>query len=65
MSRAAPGPHPHPLIPAGDEWWHGCGECRIPIQGGSAGLVAHRRTVHAPPPRLGDRRTPITIQFDF
>ncbi|MFD6471153.1 hypothetical protein [Streptomyces goshikiensis] len=56
MSRAADGPHPHPLtpadLPAGDEWWNGCGECHTPVQGGAAGLAAHRRTL-------------ITIRLDF
>ncbi|MFE6818591.1 hypothetical protein [Streptomyces sp. NPDC057675] len=69
MSRAADGPHPHPLtpadLPAGDEWWHGCAECRIPVQGGAAGLAAHCRTVHAPRRDYGDRRIPITVRIDF
>lgn len=69
MSRAADGPHPHPLtpaeLPARDEWWHSCGECRIPVQGGAAGLAAHRRTVHDPRRDYGDHRRPITIQLDF
>ncbi|CUW33304.1 hypothetical protein [Streptomyces reticuli] len=47
MSRAADGPHPHPLtpagLPAGDEWWHGCPECHLPIQGGSAGRAARHQ----------------------
>ncbi|MFB7454037.1 hypothetical protein [Streptomyces sp. NPDC056194] len=34
-------------LPAGGEWWRGCGECRIPVQGG-AYLAAHCRTVHDP-----------------
>ncbi|MEJ8653646.1 hypothetical protein WKI65_37780 [Streptomyces sp. MS1.AVA.3] len=66
MSRAAPGPHPHPLtpadLPAGDEWWSGCPTCHLPIQGGSAGLAAHRRTVHT---HRGDPRTPITVQLNY
>ncbi|WP_406347910.1 hypothetical protein OH787_40710 (plasmid) [Streptomyces sp. NBC_01547] len=69
MSRAALGPHPHPLtpadLPAGDAWAHGCDECHLPIQGGAAGLAAHRRTVHDPRRDYGDRRTPITIQLEF
>ncbi|MFI8516004.1 hypothetical protein ACIGHB_33280 [Streptomyces sp. NPDC085460] len=69
MSRAADGPHPHPLTPAdlldGDEWWHGCAECRIPVQGGAAGLAAHCRTVHDPRRDYGDRRIPITVRLDF
>ncbi|MER7029290.1 hypothetical protein [Streptomyces ramulosus] len=64
MSRAADGPHPHPLTPAdlpdGDQWAHGCPECHLPIQGGSAGLAAHRRTVHNP---ADDPRTPINIRL--
>ncbi|MZE55909.1 hypothetical protein GTY86_32475, partial [Streptomyces sp. SID5770] len=52
MSRAAEGPRPHPLtpaeLPAGDEWWRGCPDCHLPIQGGAAGLAAHCRTVHDP-----------------
>ncbi|MFE9770020.1 hypothetical protein ACFYPC_36770 [Streptomyces sp. NPDC005808] len=49
-------PPPHTLVdlPAGDEWWHGCPACRLPILGGSAGLAAHRRTVHT---SAGDPRT--------
>ncbi|MFJ5779892.1 AAA family ATPase [Streptomyces sp. NPDC093094] len=43
--------HPHPLTPAaletGDEWWHSCPQCHLPVQGGPAGLAAHRTTVHA------------------
>ncbi|MEU6332039.1 hypothetical protein ABZ851_33005 [Streptomyces sp. NPDC047049] len=66
MSRAAPGPHPHPLtpadLPAGDEWWRGCPTCHLPIQGGSAGLAEHRRTVHT---HRGDPRTPITVQLNY
>lgn len=66
MSRAAPGPHPHPLtpadLPAGDQWCHGCPDCHLPIQGGSAGLAAHRRTVHTDD---GDPRQPITIHLEF
>ncbi|MDN3267060.1 hypothetical protein [Streptomyces sp. MA15] len=66
MSRAADGPHPHPLTPAdlqaGDEWWHGCPNCHLPIQGGSAGLAAHCRTVHT---SAGDPRRPITIDLEF
>ncbi|MEV6049214.1 hypothetical protein [Streptomyces xanthochromogenes] len=64
MSRAADGPHPHPLTPAelpdSDDWFHGCPDCHLPIQGGSAGLAAHRRTVHT---RAGDPRRQITIQL--
>jgi hypothetical protein len=63
---SAPGPHLHPLtpadIPAGDEWWRGCPDCHLPIQGGSAGLAAHRNTVHT---RAGDPRRPITIHLDY
>ncbi|WP_309053582.1 hypothetical protein [Streptomyces sp.] len=66
MSRAADGPHPHPLtpaeLPAGDEWWHGCRDCHLPIQGGAAGLAAHRRTVRT---SAGDPRRPITIHLDL
>ncbi|MGA4844758.1 hypothetical protein ACOBQB_00075 [Streptomyces sp. G5(2025)] len=66
MSRAADGPHPHPLnpaeLPAGAEWWHGCPDCHLPIQGGAAGLVAHCRIVHI---SAGDPRIPITIRLDF
>ncbi|MBT2406243.1 MULTISPECIES: hypothetical protein [unclassified Streptomyces] len=69
MSRAAPGTHPHLLTPvelsAGDEWVHGCDECCLPIQGGAAGLAAHRRTVHDARRDYGDRRTRITIQLEF
>lgn len=69
MSRAADGPHPHPLTPAelpsGDAWLYGCDECQLPLQGGAAGLAAHRRTVHDPRRDYGDRRTPITIQLDL
>ncbi|MBO8189229.1 hypothetical protein JW592_27785 [Streptomyces sp. DW4-2] len=69
MSRADDGPHPHPLtpteLPDGDDWFHGCPDCHLPIQGGSAGLAAHRRTVHNPRRDYGDRRIPITIQLDF
>lgn len=69
MSRTADVPHPHPLTPAelptGDEWWHGCPDCHLPIQGGGAGLAAHRRTVHNPRRDSGDRRIPITIRLDF
>lgn len=65
MSRAAPR-HPHPLTPAdlppGEEWVHGCSHCHLPIQGGAAGLAAHRATVHT---RRGDPRTPITIRLDY
>ncbi|MGV9419977.1 hypothetical protein ACWDO6_21050 [Streptomyces sp. NPDC003674] len=61
MSRATDGPHPHPLTPAGDEWCHGCRDCHLSIQGGAAGLAAHRRTVHT---QAGDPRLPITIQLD-
>ncbi|MFJ9460957.1 hypothetical protein ACIRST_38545 [Kitasatospora sp. NPDC101447] len=64
MTRAAPGPHPHPLTPAdlppGTAWWSSCPECRSPIQGGPLGLRAHRRTAHRPDP--SDRRIPITIR---
>ncbi|GGN65420.1 hypothetical protein GCM10012285_68170 [Streptomyces kronopolitis] len=69
MSRAACRPHPHPLTPAelpdGDDWFHGCPNCHLPIQGGSAGLAAHRRTVHNPRRDCGDRRIPTTIRLDF
>lgn len=64
-NRAAPGPHPHPLTPAqlpdGEDWWHGCPDCHLPIQGGPTGLTAHRRTVHT---HRGDPRIPITIHLD-
>lgn len=64
MSRAVNGPHPRPLtpadLPAGDTWFRGCPDCLLPIQGGGAGLAAHRRTVHT---RAGDPRTPIAIQL--
>lgn len=64
MSRAADEPHPHPLtpaaLPAGDKWWHGCPDCHLPIQGGCAGLAAHRRTVHT---SAGDPRRQINIQL--
>ncbi|MGW2109513.1 hypothetical protein [Streptomyces sp. NPDC001948] len=64
MSRAADGPHLHPLtpagLPAGDQWAHGCPHCHIRIQGGSAGLASHRRTAHT---SAGDPRTPINIQL--
>ncbi|MGW4951525.1 hypothetical protein [Streptomyces parvulus] len=63
--RAQP-PHPHPLtpadLPAGDDWWHGCPDCPLPIQGGAASLAAHRHTVHT---HAGDPRRPITIQLDY
>ncbi|MFH9425489.1 hypothetical protein [Streptomyces sp. NPDC017529] len=66
MSRAADGPHPHPLTPAelpdGDDWCHGCPDCHLPIQGGGAGLIAHRRTVHT---SAGDPRQRITIDLPF
>lgn len=66
MSRAADGPHPHPLTPAdlpdGDDWFHSCPDCHLPIQGGAAGLAAHRRTVHT---AAGDLRRPITIHLEF
>ncbi|MFC9640842.1 hypothetical protein ACFTZF_20110 [Streptomyces mirabilis] len=66
MSRAAPGPHPHPLTPAelpdGDDWFHDCPDCHLRVQGGGAGLAAHRRTVHT---SAGDPRTPITIRLDY
>jgi len=65
-NRAAPGPHPHPVtpdhLPAGEEWWRGCPTCFLPIQGGGAGLAAHRRTVHS---NRDDPRIPITIRLDF
>ncbi|MEU9044576.1 MULTISPECIES: hypothetical protein [unclassified Kitasatospora] len=61
MTRAAPGPHPHPLIPAdlspGTAWWSSCPDCRTPTQGGLLGLTAHR-------PDPGDRRIPITNRLD-
>ncbi|WP_345516008.1 hypothetical protein [Streptomyces yanii] len=60
MSRAADSLHPHPLIPAGDQWAHRCPVCHLPIQGGSAGVAAHRRTVHNPD---DDPRTPISIRL--
>lgn len=64
MSRAAPGPHPHPLTPAdlpvGDQWGHGCPDCHLPIQGGIAGLTAHRHTVHT---SADDPRRQINIQL--
>lgn len=63
--RAQP-PHPYPLtpadLPAGDDWWHGCPDRPLPIQGAAAGLAAHRRTVHT---HAGDPRRPITIQLDY
>ncbi|MER6564115.1 hypothetical protein ABT300_41630 [Streptomyces sp. NPDC001027] len=64
MSRAAQGPHPltPAELPAGDEWWHGCRDCHLPIQGGAAGLAAHRSTVHT---SAGDPRHPITIHLEF
>ncbi|MFI9248053.1 hypothetical protein ACIGXF_37080 [Streptomyces sp. NPDC053086] len=66
MSRAADGPHPHPLtlaeLPDGDAWFRGCPDCHLPIQGGDAGLAAHRRTVHT---HAGDPRRPITIHLDL
>ena len=66
MSRAAPGPHPHPLTPAdlppGVAWWQTCRECHTPIQGGPAGLTVHQRTVHRPG---RDGRIPITIRLDL
>ncbi|MGW6866498.1 hypothetical protein [Streptomyces sp. NPDC054901] len=69
MSRAADGPHPHPLtpaeLPAGDAWLNGCDECHLPVQGGAAGLAAHRRTVHDPRRDYGDRRTRITVNGQF
>ncbi|WP_329449296.1 hypothetical protein OG906_42715 (plasmid) [Streptomyces sp. NBC_01426] len=67
MSRAADGPHPiTPAdLPPCDDWSLGCPECHLPIQGGGAGLTAHRRTVHNPRRDYGDRRTPITIRLDF
>ncbi|WP_188302637.1 group II intron maturase-specific domain-containing protein [Streptomyces sp. CBMA123] len=52
MTRAALGPHSHPLTPAdlppGTAWWSSCPDCRSPIQGGPLGLRAHRRTAHRP-----------------
>jgi hypothetical protein len=66
VSRDADSPHPHPLtpaeLPAGAEWWHGCPNCHLPIQGGAAGLAAHQRTVHT---SAGDPRIPITIHLEF
>lgn len=63
-TRNAHGPHPHPLTPAGlppgDSWWNGCPDCHTPIQGGTAGLTAHRRVFHRPDP--DDRRPTITIE---
>jgi hypothetical protein len=65
MSRAVDGPHPHPLIPADlparDEWWHGCPDRHLPVQGGAAGLAAHLRTIHT----TGDHRRPITIHLEL
>ncbi|MFI8194690.1 hypothetical protein ACIF8T_39335 [Streptomyces sp. NPDC085946] len=59
-------PHLPPLTPAdlpeGDDWWHGCPDCHLPIQGGTAGLAAHRATVHT---RSGDPRRQITINPGF
>ncbi|GAA2984583.1 hypothetical protein GCM10010519_18790 [Streptomyces lactacystinicus] len=64
MTRAAPGPHPHPLtpddLPPGTPWWSSCPDCHSPIQGGPLGRRAHRRTAHHPDPH--DRRIPITIR---
>ncbi|MFE6885829.1 hypothetical protein [Streptomyces sp. NPDC057702] len=69
MNRAADGPRPHPLtpadLPAGDEWWNDCNQCNTTVQGGAAGLAAHRRTVHNLRRDYGDRRTPTTIRLDF
>ncbi|MGC5400797.1 hypothetical protein ACPXCP_34275 [Streptomyces sp. DT20] len=66
VSRAAGGAHPHPLTPAelpdGDDWFRGCPDCHLPIQGGGAGLTAHRRTVHT---TAGYPRIPITIRLDL
>lgn len=57
-----PGPHPHPLtpedLPGEETWWRGCPKCHLPIQGGGAGLAAHRRTVHR-----DDGSDRITIQL--
>ncbi|MGW0538077.1 hypothetical protein [Streptomyces sp. NPDC003032] len=68
-ARTARAPHPHPLtpgdLPAGDAWSHGCPDCYLPIQGGSAGLAAHRNTVHNPRRDYGDPRPSITIRLDF
>lgn len=58
MSRAAPGPHPHPLtpagLPAGDSWTRGCPDCHLAIRGGAVGLAARERAVHttAPAPTI-------------
>ncbi|MFB7900578.1 hypothetical protein ACFC1B_30215 [Streptomyces xiamenensis] len=64
MSRAADRPHEHPLtpaeLPAGDDWYRGCPNCHLLIQGGRAGLAAHQRTVHS---RAGDPR--IHIRLDL
>ncbi|MET9810811.1 hypothetical protein [Streptomyces halstedii] len=38
----------------------GCPDCHLPIQGGTAGLAAHRRTVHT---SAGDPRRQINIQL--
>jgi len=61
-----PGPHPHPVTPdelsGGEAWCHNCPQCRSPIQGGQAGLAAHRRTVHS---HRDDPRIPITINLTF
>ncbi|WP_322872206.1 hypothetical protein [Streptomyces goshikiensis] len=67
MSRAAEGPHPFTPteLPAGDVWLSGCDECQLPVQGGAAGLAAHRRTVHDPRRDFGDRRIPITVLPDL
>ncbi|WOT40676.1 hypothetical protein [Streptomyces coeruleorubidus] len=57
---------PRPLTLAdlldGDEWCNDCPDCHLPIQGGSAGLAAHRSTVHT---HAGDPRRPITIHLEF
>ncbi|MFE9445667.1 hypothetical protein ACFYO2_43600 [Streptomyces sp. NPDC006602] len=59
-------PRLHPFaqadLLAGDEWWRGCPDCHLPIQGGGAGLAAHRSTVHT---SAGDPRRQITSHLDF
>ncbi|MEF3117599.1 hypothetical protein [Streptomyces chrestomyceticus] len=62
MSRAADAPHPltPAELPDEDDWSHGCPDCHLPVQGGGAGLAAHRRTVHT---SAGDPRHRITIDL--
>jgi hypothetical protein len=61
-----PTPRSHPLVPAdlpADQGWcHGCPHRRPTIQGGPAGLEAHRRTART---RRGDPQPVITIQLDL